>query len=238
VDALAGSTLAIAPLVIDGHLLARGAHVIAATLLVGGGVLAWAAWLGVRSGAEGSRAALRMAIRYEWLTLVGLLLAFPGGELGNDLDGLSTGVGLGLYALLWAASLLGTAGALQRIGHDIGVSTDRVVGAGALWGGVAGSAFLIVGLLALALYSAADGVAEGTVGAADRGRGKCHRWGVRVRRRGDGRSATRARRRCAAHGGARGRRRAGGAVVASVGSRCPARGGCDTMGAQGQAMRR
>lgn len=101
------------------------------------------------------------------LTLVGLLLAFPGGELGNDLDGLSTGVGLGLYALLWAASLLGTAGALRRIGHDIGVSTDRVVGAGALWGGVAGAAFLIVGLLALALYSAVEGVAEGTVGAAD-----------------------------------------------------------------------
>mgnify|MGYP000235860168 CR=1 FL=1 len=101
------------------------------------------------------------------LTLVGLLLAFPGGELGNDLDGLSTGVGLGLYALLWAASLLGTAGALRRIGHDISASTDRVVGAGALWGGVAGAAFLIVGLLALAVYATVEGVGEGTVGATD-----------------------------------------------------------------------
>jgi len=123
--------------------------------------LAWAAWLDVRSGVE-SRAALRTAIRYEWLAwgALGLLVATGVGnlgvfgealpapestwgrvltvKLGNDLDGLSTGVGLGLYALLWAASLFGTAGALRRIGHDIGASTDRVVGAarsGAAWPG-------------------------------------------------------------------------------------------------------
>ena len=83
-DALAGSTLAIDSLVIDGHLLVRGVHVIAATLLVGGGVLAWAAWLDARSGAEGSRAALRLAIRYEWLAwgALGVLVATGVGNLG------------------------------------------------------------------------------------------------------------------------------------------------------------
>lgn len=89
-DALAGGTLAVAPLVIDGHLLVRGVHVIATTLLVGGGVLAWAAWLDARSGAEGSRAALRMAVRYEWLAwgALGALVATGVGNLGVFGEGL------------------------------------------------------------------------------------------------------------------------------------------------------
>ncbi|MDA0256812.1 MAG: hypothetical protein O3C25_03615 [Chloroflexi bacterium] len=101
------------------------------------------------------------------LTLVPVLLVFRGGGLGDDLEGLSTAVGLALYALLWAVSLLGTVGALRRIGPDVAAPTDSVVAAGALWGGVAGAAFLVVGLVALASYATAEGIAQGTVGPAD-----------------------------------------------------------------------
>ncbi len=57
---------------------------IAATLLVGGGVLAWAAWLDARSDIEGSGAALRIAVRFEWLAwgALGVLVATGVGNLG------------------------------------------------------------------------------------------------------------------------------------------------------------
>ncbi len=101
------------------------------------------------------------------LTLVPVLLAFRGGGLGDTLDGLNTAGGLALYALLWAVSLLGTVGALRRIGPEADARTDRVVGAGALWGGVAGAAFLVVLLLAALSYATARGIAGGNVGLRD-----------------------------------------------------------------------
>ncbi len=77
-------TLAASTFAIDGHLLVRGAHVIAAMLLVGGAVLAWAAWLGVRPGDGGAAAAARLAVRYEWLAwgALGVLVATGIGNLG------------------------------------------------------------------------------------------------------------------------------------------------------------
>lgn len=97
------------------------------------------------------------------LTLVGVLLFYSGGTLGQDLEGLNTAAGLGLYALLWAISLSATLGSLRRIGHDPYAPAGRVVGAGALWGGFAGAVFLLL-LAAVAAFvvlvvAAADGKA-------------------------------------------------------------------------------
>ena len=79
-------TLAASTLAIDGHLLVRGAHVIAAMLLVGGAVLAWVSWLDVRPGDGGSNAAARMAVRYEWLAW-GALGVLVATGIGKQLTG-------------------------------------------------------------------------------------------------------------------------------------------------------
>lgn len=88
-----------------------------------------------------------------------LALLYPFVPLGELLAGLETGVGLALYLGLWGVSWWTARRAL--VGSDLARgaagSVGRVLGRGALWGGVAGVAFFVLGLVAVLLRLLAAG---------------------------------------------------------------------------------
>lgn len=89
------------------------------------------------------------------LALIALQLIFRGGRLGEGLADLNTLVGLALFAALWV--LVTAASMLAVRGLDLdALSFGHALGRGAWWGGVLGSAlvivpFLLVGPVALLL---------------------------------------------------------------------------------------
>jgi hypothetical protein len=91
------------------------------------------------------------------LVLVLVTLIYVSGDLGETLDGLNTGVGLGLYGVLWATNWWATRRAIE--GLDLidptrPVTGGALIGRGLLWGGVNGVLFLVVLLVPLLLIVA------------------------------------------------------------------------------------
>lgn len=82
------------------------------------------------------------------LTVVALLSVHSSGALGDLLRGLDTATGVVLYLVVWAAGWLATRAALARAPLDGNVAA--ALGQGVIWGGAAGVAALLVGLLVVA----------------------------------------------------------------------------------------
>jgi hypothetical protein len=78
------------------------------------------------------------------LVLVIVLLAYLGGGLGDALADLNTVVGLGLFVYLWVITWVTSAGALRRLGWPRHFGIERVMEAGAIWGGFTGATSVAV----------------------------------------------------------------------------------------------
>lgn len=83
--------------------------------------------------------------------LIGFLIAYRGGGLGQTLQGLNTAVGLGLFIALWATTYIATRNALRGIDVSSGtrIDADALIGSAARWGGLNGVMFLLVLVLGL-----------------------------------------------------------------------------------------
>lgn len=95
------------------------------------------------------------------LTLLAALLILyrRDPEFGETLADLGTGVGLGLFALLWIAAAWATRGALRGIPRVVSIPFDRAMARGMLWGGRAGVFVflaLVIAVAASALVTAVD----------------------------------------------------------------------------------
>jgi hypothetical protein len=84
---------------------------------------------------------------------VGVGTVYAAGALGDLLAGLSTAVGLLVYGLLWATSLVAARRVLARAPPS-SARVRSVLSAAAAWGGIAGVAFLLE-LLAVAVVGLA-----------------------------------------------------------------------------------
>jgi hypothetical protein len=134
----------------------------------------------VRGLLEWSLAAFHAAI----LLTTSVLLLYSGGALGPLLAGLNTGLGLGLYGLLWLTTLWTTRQALRGIPWDA-LEQPRAMlgrlGRITLWGGANGGLFflalavtvIVPNLLAASLAGGAFGadalpalLFAGTIGTA------------------------------------------------------------------------
>jgi hypothetical protein len=69
-------------------------------------------------------------------------------EFGETLADLGTGIGLGLFALVWVAALWATRGALHGFPSLLAVPFDVALARGMLWGGRAG-VFVFLGVIAV-----------------------------------------------------------------------------------------
>ena len=90
------------------------------------------------------------------LALVVTLGAYITGDL-SDLDELHPLVGLGLFALLWAAGVIGTHWALAGVhDHAIGIAMQLGIGGGA----IAGVLVFLVFVVSVAVTAAADRIGD------------------------------------------------------------------------------
>lgn len=78
------------------------------------------------------------------LVLLGVLLIYLVGDLGEALDGLNTIVGLLLFAYLWAINWITTAGALRSFSSLTKPPWWEVARGGLLWGGATGAAVIVI----------------------------------------------------------------------------------------------
>src|SRR5688572_29237326 len=88
------------------------------------------------------------------LLLVLVYLAFKGGSLGEQLDGLSTEAGLALFAVLWASTWYCTSEAIDGLTQRGIPPTYSISARGLFWGGVNGVMFFVTITTAGAVYLA------------------------------------------------------------------------------------
>lgn len=97
--------------------------------------------------------------------LIGVLIAYRGGGLGQTLQGLNTVVGLGLFIALWVTTYIATRNALQGIDVSSGarIDGDALIRGAFRWGGLNGVMFLLVlasGLLVANMRIQAENVMQ------------------------------------------------------------------------------
>jgi hypothetical protein len=94
--------------------------------------------------------------------LLGLLLIYLSADLGDVLDGLSTGIGLAVFALLWSVTCFCT----YRGFEEAGAAGSRFFSASVKWGAFNGLIFYLALLGAVLAVTIAGALVEGNGDAA------------------------------------------------------------------------